>query len=65
VRASAGAAEIHDLTNGEYWFADGGPGELTVAWLGSVTDGGGGVPSFTTASFTNAEVNGDYHSAPV
>ncbi len=53
-------AEIHDLTNGEYWFDDNSANQGdTVVDIGtfSISDL---VPTFKKIQFTNATVNGDY-----
>ncbi|HXW35915.1 MAG TPA: hypothetical protein VEJ87_15175 [Acidimicrobiales bacterium] len=57
-------AEIHDLTNGAYWFAD-SAGNLgfTTADIGSQVaseQGGEPAPNFKKIKFWNATVNGDY-----
>ena len=57
-------AEIHDLTNGEYWVAsnDVNQGDSVVD-IGTLTQDaccGSPVPTFSKIKFTNATVNGDY-----
>ncbi len=55
-------AEIHDLTNGQYWFDDNAinQGE-TIVDIGTLTEAPEvPVPTFTKLKFTNATVNGDY-----
>ncbi len=60
---SSSWAEIHDLTNGAYWFADNSvnQGDSTVA-IGALNDTYQGlpIPTYTKASFSNATANGDY-----
>ncbi len=56
-------AEIHDLTNGEYWFADNDVNQGdTVVDIGTYSFAYAGVrvPTFKKIHFTNATVNGDY-----
>ncbi len=57
-------AEIHDLTNGQHWFADNNVNQGdTVVDIGTDTEVaccGRPVPTFSKVKFTNATVNGDY-----
>jgi hypothetical protein len=60
---SATSVEIHDLTNGAYWFDQSRINQRdtnvdigTLSW----TSYGLPVPTFTKVKFTNATVNGDY-----
>ena len=56
-------AEIHDLTNGQYWFDDNSVNQGdTVVDIGTFSDAylGVPVPTFKKIQFTNATVNGDY-----
>ncbi len=56
-------AEIHDLTNGEYWFDNNSVNEGdTVVDIGTDSFAANGVPvpTFPKIKFTNATVNGDY-----
>ena len=51
-------AEVHDLTNGQFWYAnDGNLGESTIN-IGGYIDPS--VPSFPHFAMTNAQINGDY-----
>lgn len=53
-------AEIHDLTNGEYWFASNSPVGDTSIDIGSTAT----IPveSFAKVTFSNVQVNGDFLS---
>ena len=56
-------AEIHDLTNGQYWFDDNSANQGdTVVDIGTFSYAYDGVlvPTFKKIKFTNATVNGDY-----
>ena len=56
-------AEIHDLTNGQYWYDENSANQGdTVVDIGtdSFAYVGTPVPTFTKVKFTNASVNGDY-----
>jgi hypothetical protein len=55
-------AEIHDLTANVFWFADNPVNQGdTVVDIGTFNESPSRpVPTFTTANFTNATVNGDY-----
>ncbi len=57
-------AEIHDLTNGEYWVASNSVNQGdTVVDIGTLTEDaccGSPVPTFSKIKYTNATVNGDY-----
>jgi hypothetical protein len=55
-------AEIHDLTANAVWFANNNVNQGdTVVDIGTLSEAPGRwVPTFTTANFTNATVNGDY-----
>ena len=58
-------AEIHDLTNGEYWVASNNVNQGdTAVDLGTFNEVqvGVAVPTFSKIKFTNATVNGDYLS---
>jgi hypothetical protein len=55
-------AEIHDLTNGQYWFdnytSDAGDSEV---YIGAFTDTAiYEVPSFAPVTMSNVQINGDY-----
>jgi hypothetical protein len=58
--ASSTWAKLHDLTNGDYWFAD-EPSNFgdTVVDIGAFVDSPTPVASFKKVAFTNATVNGD------
>ena len=57
-------AEIHDLTANAFWFANNtvnqGDTVVDIGTYSEVSSSGRPVPTFTTANFTNATVNGDY-----
>ena len=55
-------AEIHDLTNGQYWFDDNSINQGdTIVDIGTLTEAPEvPIPTFTKLKFTNATVNGDY-----
>ncbi len=56
-------AEIHDLTNGDYWYDDNSANQGdTVVEIGTNTYAYEGipVPTFKKIQFTNATLNGDY-----
>jgi len=56
-------AELHDLTNGQYWFdQDSNPVDESVVDIGSLSyePADRPVPTFPKATFSNATVNGDY-----
>lgn len=56
-------AEIHDLTNGMYWYASNTVNQGdTVVDIGTYNEVqyGRSVPTFTKVKFTNTTVNGDY-----
>jgi hypothetical protein len=55
-------AEIHDLTANAVWIANNNVNQGdTVVDIGTLSEAPGRwVPTFTTANFTNATVNGDY-----
>lgn len=55
-------AQIHDLTNGQYWFDDNSVNQGdTAVDIGTLTEAPEApVPNFTKLKFTNATVNGDY-----
>ena len=62
--ATATYAEIHDLTANALWFANNtvnqGDTVVDIGTYSEVSSSGRPVPTFTTANFTNATVNGDY-----
>jgi hypothetical protein len=56
-------AEIHDLTNGMYWYANNSANQGdTVVDIGTFNNDqyGSPVPTFKKIKFTNTTVNGDY-----
>jgi hypothetical protein len=56
-------AEIHDLTNGQFWLdADTSYAPYTYAWFGAftATDEDYQVPSFPAFAMSNAQLNGDF-----
>jgi hypothetical protein len=58
--ASIVEAEVHDLTNHEYWYANASPaGSVQGAYIGDQNPDGG-VSPFTTVTFTKCQINGDY-----
>jgi hypothetical protein len=59
---SATWAEIHDLTNGDYWVANNPANQAeTTAWIGTLNPYylGLHIPTYTKIHFSNATVNGD------
>lgn len=60
--SSTSEAEIHDITNGEYWVADDSSRSDTTVELGALTGTQYGYlePAFSPVSVYNAELNGDY-----
>jgi hypothetical protein len=61
-------AEIHDLTNGQYWYADSSPLPDSIASIGTfradecIRGGACANPDFGVVTFSDVLVNGDYLS---
>lgn len=57
-------AEIHDLTNGQYWSHDGPNAaddtHVDIGSLNYVAANGQSIPTFSKVTLSNASVNGDY-----
>ena len=53
-------AEVHDLTNHDYWFANASPASPGEAAYFGDQNPDGGISPFTTVTFTKCQINGDY-----